>query len=174
MSDLVSIIIPTFNRANLLAETLDSIIQQTHTNWECIIVDDGSTDNISDIIEKYVSTDSRFRFYKRPSDRPKGANACRNYGFEMSKGDFINWFDSDDIMSLHHIEEHLRVHATTHVDATISLASVFTHSPDMTVRMWSAIAPREDVVSEMIAGVISWPINNVIWRRKSLPVCPFS
>lgn len=95
---LVSIIIPTYNRAHLIGETLDSVLAQTYTNWECIIVDDGSTDNTDAVVGEYVKKDSRFQYHHRPKDRPKGANACRNYGFELSKGEYINWFDSDDLM----------------------------------------------------------------------------
>lgn len=95
---LVSIIIPTYNRANLISETLNSIVLQTYTNWECIIVDDGSTDHSEELIAEYCSRDNRFQFFKRPSNQPKGANTCRNLGFVYSKGDYINWFDSDDVM----------------------------------------------------------------------------
>ena len=52
---LVSIIIPSFNRANLIGETLDSIINQTYTNWECLVVDDGSTDKTQQVVKKYVT-----------------------------------------------------------------------------------------------------------------------
>lgn len=95
---LVSIIIPTFNRAHLIGETLDSVLAQTYANWECIVVDDGSTDCTSDLMGKYCIKDSRFQYHHRPKNKPKGANACRNYGFELSQGDFINWFDDDDLM----------------------------------------------------------------------------
>ncbi len=95
---MISIIIPVFNRENLIKQTLDSVLHQTYTNWECIIVDDGSTDNTLDIIKKYVINDNRFKFFVRPENLPKGANSCRNYGFEKASGDFIQWFDSDDIM----------------------------------------------------------------------------
>lgn len=95
---LVSIIIPTYNRANLIQETLDSIIAQTYQNWECIVVDDGSTDNTEEILELYKLKDWRFRFYKRPDTLVKSGNSCRNYGFELSKGSWVNFFDSDDIM----------------------------------------------------------------------------
>jgi glycosyltransferase involved in cell wall biosynthesis len=95
---LISIIIPTFNRAYLVSQTLDSILAQTYENWECIIVDDGSTDNTTEIVEKYLKKDLRFKYYARPLERKKGANSCRNYGFELSTGEYINWFDSDDIM----------------------------------------------------------------------------
>lgn len=95
---LVSIIMPVFNRAHLIGETLDSISTQTYTNWECIIVDDGSTDDTDTVVGKYVLKDARFKYYHRPVDRHKGANACRNYGFERSNGEYVNWFDSDDLM----------------------------------------------------------------------------
>ena len=95
---LISIIIPTYNRRDLISDTLDSILVQTYKNWECIIVDDGSTDNSSAVINSYVKKDSRFQYHKRPIDKAKGGNACRNYGFELSKGEFVNWFDDDDIM----------------------------------------------------------------------------
>jgi len=101
---LVSIIIPTYNRAHLIGETLDSVLEQTYTNWECIIVDDGSTDNTIDVIGEYLKRDSRFKFYHRPINKLKGANSCRNYGFELSKGELIQWFDSDDIMFEQFIE----------------------------------------------------------------------
>lgn len=97
-SPLVSIIIPTFNRAHLIGETLDSVLAQTYTNWECIVVDDGSTDNTEEVVLGFVEKDSRFQYHKRPENKPKGANTCRNFGFQISKGEYVNWFDSDDVM----------------------------------------------------------------------------
>lgn len=98
MAPKVSIIIPTYNRAKLILETLDSIESQTHTNWECIVVDDGSTDETEMLLTAYIRKDARFQYHKRPQSMPKGANSCRNYGFGLSNGEFINWFDSDDVM----------------------------------------------------------------------------
>jgi len=95
---LVSIIISTYNRAHLIGGTLDSIMAQTYSNWECIIVDDGSTDHTMEVLKNYSKKDVRFQYHNRPKDRQKGANACRNYGFELSKGAYINWFDDDDVM----------------------------------------------------------------------------
>uniref|UniRef100_UPI0040485AA9 glycosyltransferase family 2 protein n=1 Tax=Mariniflexile sp. TaxID=1979402 RepID=UPI0040485AA9 len=95
---LVSIIIPTYNRAYLINETLDSVLAQTYTNWECIVVDDGSVDETEQLLYMYCKKDNRFQYHHRPDDRPNGANACRNYGFELSKGEYVNWFDDDDVM----------------------------------------------------------------------------
>ncbi|GGG67254.1 glycosyltransferase family 2 protein [Epilithonimonas arachidiradicis] len=97
-SPLFSIIIPTYNRDNYISETLDSIISQTYSDWECIVVDDGSTDNTEKIVSQYVTADSRIQYHKRPDNYGAGGNGARNYGFTLSKGEFINWFDSDDVM----------------------------------------------------------------------------
>ena len=95
---LVSVIIPTKNRGHIIKETLDSILCQSYVNWECIIVDDRSSDNTVSVVSDYMKTDARFQFFARPKYKIKGANSCRNIGFEKAKGEFINWFDSDDIM----------------------------------------------------------------------------
>ena len=95
---LVSIIIPTYNRAHLIGETLDSVLAQTYQNWECIVVDDGSTDGTDEVMAAYMAKDTRFQYHHRPKDRLPGGNAARNYGFEVSRGEYIQWFDSDDLM----------------------------------------------------------------------------
>jgi glycosyltransferase involved in cell wall biosynthesis len=95
---LVSIIIPTYNRAHLIGETLDSVVAQTYENWECIIVDDGSSDNTDEVVGEYVKKDSRFKYYHRPDEHLPGGNGARNYGFKVSKGKYVQWFDSDDLM----------------------------------------------------------------------------
>lgn len=105
---LVSIIIPTYNRAHLIAETLDSVLAQTYKNWECIVVDDGSTDETDLLMKGYISKDSRFQYHHRPADRLPGGNAARNYGFEISKGEYINWLDSDDLISINKINDQIK------------------------------------------------------------------
>lgn len=93
----ISVIIPTYNRCHLIAETLESILAQTFDSWECIIVDDNSNDNTAEVIEPYLQ-DTRFKFITKPKDLPKGANSSRNYGLDLSQGEYIYWFDSDDII----------------------------------------------------------------------------
>lgn len=119
MKNLVSIIIPNYNRASLIGETLDSIISQTYENWECIIVDDGSIDNSIEVISKYVEKDNRFLLFQRPTDYSKGANACRNIGMQKSKGDYIIFFDSDDLMMKNHVEAKLHFMTTQNLDYAV-------------------------------------------------------
>jgi len=122
---LVSIIIPTYNRAHLIGETLDSIVAQTYTNWECIIVDDGSTDNTVAVINKYIEKDARFQYHTRPSDRPKGGNAARNYGMKLSQGSFLIFFDSDDIMVTRCLERRIETILKLDLDMVIFSMGTF-------------------------------------------------
>jgi glycosyltransferase involved in cell wall biosynthesis len=119
MQAIVSIIIPTFNRGHLISETLNSVLMQTYQNWECIIVDDGSTDNTEEVVKKFVEKDKRFQFYKRPIQKNKGPNSCRNYGFNLSKGEYINWFDDDDLMVENRIEVQLKSIVENNLDFNV-------------------------------------------------------
>jgi glycosyltransferase involved in cell wall biosynthesis len=125
LNSLISIIIPTYNRASLLPETLDSILAQTVSNWECIVVDDGSTDDSQKVFEHYSALDSRFRFLNRPSSKPKGANACRNIGLDNVTGDYIVFFDSDDLMSPNHLEVKLKGITESGCDYVITRTKYF-------------------------------------------------
>lgn len=95
MQPLVSIIIPTYNRGHLIDETLDSVLAQTYPNWECIIVDDGSTDNTDTLVADYIDKDNRFQFFKL---NHKGVSFARNYGLKKISGDYIQFLDSDDLI----------------------------------------------------------------------------
>jgi glycosyltransferase involved in cell wall biosynthesis len=106
---LISIIIPTFNRASLIDVTLNSIINQSYTDWECIVVDDGSTDKTAEVLNAYILKDSRIKYYSRPKYLKKGATSCRNFGYKLSQGDYICWFDSDDIMPVDSIKVRIEI-----------------------------------------------------------------
>ena len=92
IKDLVSVIIPTYNRAELIARSVQSILKQTYKNIELIIVDDGSTDNTEEIVKKF--DDSRVIYIKQEN---QGACAARNNGIDYAKGEFIAFQDSDDV-----------------------------------------------------------------------------
>lgn len=97
MNPKVSIIMATFNRAHFIVETLLSIQKQTFDDWECIIIDDGSTDNTIEVIAPFLENDNRFSFFKRTDKYKKALPGCRNYGLDLAKGDYIIFFDDDDI-----------------------------------------------------------------------------
>ena len=93
---LISIIIPCYNQALFLEETLQSVYQQQYQNWECIIVNDGSTDASESIIFDWVQRDKRFQYYKTTNS---GVSAARNYGLRIAKGEYIQFLDADDLLT---------------------------------------------------------------------------
>jgi glycosyltransferase involved in cell wall biosynthesis len=94
MPPLVSICMPAFNAAPYINEAIQSIIDQTYTNWELIIVNDGSTDNTATIIE--ALNDKRIQIINQPN---KGAATARNKGYKNSRGTYIKFLDADDIIN---------------------------------------------------------------------------
>ena len=95
-----SIIIPTYNRAHIIHRPIDSIIAQTFTDWELIIVDDGSTDHTQAIVDSY--NDSRIKYIWQENQERSSA---RNHGIKLAKGEWICFQDSDD----EYLPEHLQV-----------------------------------------------------------------
>ena len=91
---LFSIIIPSFNRASIISKTLDSVLAQTFKDWECLVVDDKSTDNTKEIIEKYLVKDKRIHYLT--NELEKGAQGARNTGILYAKGYYVSFLDSDD------------------------------------------------------------------------------
>lgn len=109
MNPLVSIIIPTYNREWIIEDTLLSVISQTYTNWECIIIDDKSTDNTKEIVNKYAKNDNRFQFVLKSDSDKKGASISRNIGLKHAKGKFIQFLDSDDLLASNKIETQVKL-----------------------------------------------------------------
>ncbi|MFN4150062.1 MAG: glycosyltransferase family 2 protein, partial [Candidatus Sericytochromatia bacterium] len=96
MPNLISIIIPCYNQAQYLNDCLQSIFEQTYSNWECIIINDGSLDNSEAIAKRWEQKDARFKYVKKENG---GLSNARNTGLSEATGDFIQFLDSDDLLS---------------------------------------------------------------------------
>lgn len=102
MNPVASIIVPCYNKAIYLAETLDSVINQSFIDWECVIVNDGSIDDTELIAKGYCNKDSRFKYiYQKNS----GVSSARNNGIKESSGKYILPLDSDDLLSRDYLSE---------------------------------------------------------------------
>ena len=97
-----SIILPTFNRSDFLPYAIESVLKQSYKNWELIIVDDGSTDNTKEVVEKFVKANNSIIYLHQKN---KERSAARNNGIKEAKGDFVCFLDSDDIFHKTHLEE---------------------------------------------------------------------
>ncbi|MHC0442736.1 glycosyltransferase family 2 protein [Flavobacterium sp. 3-210] len=100
----VTIIMATYNREHFIVETLQSIQKQTFSNWECLIIDDGGNDNTFEKIEPLLKADKRFSFHKRTDNYQKGLPGTRNYGLDLAQGEYIIFFDDDDIVHPQNLE----------------------------------------------------------------------
>lgn len=104
---LVSVVLPTYNRAKVLPRAIESVLNQTYTNIELIIVDDGSRDNTKEIIREFQSQDERIVYLR--NKRNLGANAARNIGIMHSTGEFIAFMDSDDMWLPWKLERQIKI-----------------------------------------------------------------
>jgi len=91
---LFSIIMPVYNRKSIIASSVESVLQQTYSNWELLLVDDSSTDGTAGQIERIAATDNRVRVFYTPVN--SGQSAARNIGLDNMKGDYVCFLDSDD------------------------------------------------------------------------------
>jgi glycosyltransferase involved in cell wall biosynthesis len=168
MLPLISVIIPTYNRSHLIGETLESIISQTYSNWECIVVDDGSLDYTEELMNFYVLEDTRITYVKRPISRTKGANACRNYGFEVSKGDYINWFDDDDVMHSRKLELQLSSLENSGLNFSVCQTLVFRNNVKNILGLRNEMIKSDNPFCDYLTMKIMWLTHVPLWRRKFL------
>ncbi len=95
MEKLVSIIMPSYNSAEFIGETIESVINQTYSNWEIVIVDDCSVDNTEEVIKKYQEKDNRIKFFKLKEN--SGVVVARQYAIDCANGEYLAFLDSDDL-----------------------------------------------------------------------------
>lgn len=116
----------TYNRGHFICETLDSIINQTFQNWECLIIDDGSTDATKEVLQPYLQNDSRIKYIERSSNHKKGLPGCRNQGLELANGEYVIFFDDDDIVHPYLLDLCFKEVQSNKVDYCRYLRTIFT------------------------------------------------
>ena len=169
MNPLVSIIIPTYNRAGIIYQTLDSILKQSFNNWECILIDDISTDNTLQFIENYTKKDKRFYSYLRPSSEVKGPSTCRNIGLKKAKGDYVIFLDSDDLLAPFCLEQRINAfNKNLNCDFLVFEMERFLENPKIKV-----LNPLEEIVtkddlSSFLALHGVWQVTSPIYKKKIL------
>ena len=120
---LISVVIPAYNAELFLDETLESVLSQTYENWECIIVNDGSTDSTESVAKKWCEKDSRFRLTNKENG---GLSSARNWGIKESKAEYIAFLDADDILTPDSLEVRINVLIEQNVDLVATKLQHFT------------------------------------------------
>lgn len=168
---LVSIIIPSYNKASLLMEMVRSIINQTYTNWELIIVDDGSDNENYSIVQDYILQDERCSLIRRFRE-PKNGNTCRNIGIELAKGDYLVIFDSDDLITTSCLDVRVKF-MLSHPDcdyASFPYAFFFDgeKTPFASAEKRLKVVPDEEILSYILRTDYPFTVWSNIYRKSSI------
>lgn len=115
MEAKISVIIPCYNQGHFLTESVESVVAQTYSNWECIIINDGSKDNTEDVALSFIKRDNRIKYIRKKNG---GLSSARNAGLDGATGDFIQFLDCDDFIDKNKFAESLQEDAGADVIMT--------------------------------------------------------
>jgi glycosyltransferase involved in cell wall biosynthesis len=163
---LVSIIVTCYNQAHCITNTLESIVSQTYTNWECVIVDDGSFDDSAEVIKEFIKDDTRFTYLFQDN---QGVSRARNKGFALATGSFINFMDGDDTFLPDKLEKQLQVFKE-HPEVSISICDHqhFLAQKDAYVHYtYETLEPNplRQIIYSWQQG-LAFPLHAVLYNRK--------
>lgn len=169
MAPKVTIIMATYNRAHFILETLQSIKDQTFIDWECLIIDDGGTDTTALVIAPVLKKDRRFQYIKRIEKYQKGLPGCRNYGLDLAKGDYIIFFDDDDIAHPQNLELCVLELSRNEVSFCRYIRAVFFNDFDYNFD-FSTKYTSLPITAKDIARILSFelPFNScaIMWKKQ--------
>ncbi|MCX2432326.1 glycosyltransferase family A protein [Pedobacter sp. GR22-10] len=150
MEPLVSIIIPAFNYGHLIVETLQSVIKQRYLHWECIIIDDGSTDHTAEVVAGFIAAHPTYRITFHPV-KNGGTSAAKNAGIRLAKGKYLQFLDADDLLSAEKLSIQVALAETSGAGLVFSKAVFFTG--EATAREEIQKYPAGFLATETLSGV---------------------
>ena len=152
---------PSFNKAKYISESINSVISQTYTNWELIIVDDYSNDDSQEIISSFASKFDNIKTHFNPEN--KGANYCRNFGIENAKGSYIVFLDADDLLAIHCIEDRMNVmNKNNTLDFCVFTMGVFNKKIGDSDLEWKPTS--KSPLTDFLFHQLPWAIPQPIWK----------
>ncbi len=160
-NETISVIVPVYNAENYLEECLDSIINQTYTNLEIILIDDGSTDNSATICDNYALKDNRIKVIHKTNG---GLSDARNDGIANSTSDYITWVDNDDLVKADYVEILFKALKENDADMSVCKHQRFKTKPTITDEPYSISILSSDEVLEKFGGVNS-ELGVMVWGK---------
>ncbi len=160
----LSIIIPNFNSEIYLEETLQSIQNQTNPKWECIIVDDGSSDSSPQIAKSYCEKDNRFKLLYRNRE-PKGESSCRNIGIENAQFDYVMFIDSDDLLVSDCVENRIN---NMQKNTDLLIHGTDYYYQDGTRKQIRTLKEGNDYLSKFLRFEFPWQVCSPTWNKDFL------
>ena len=166
MPAVVSIVIPNKNRCGELVHTLASVRDQTRGDFECLVVDDNSTDDFDAAVAPFLD-DPRFRVMRQPAGR-SGAPAARNDGAAAAVGRYVMFLDSDDLLAPFCLENRVRImESRPDLDFAVFPCEMFRKSPGDVGLLWNADTGGDDL-DRFIRHDVPWQTTGPIWRKSAL------
>jgi glycosyltransferase involved in cell wall biosynthesis len=170
MQPIVTIIIPFLNREGFLTATLNSILKQTFHQWECILIDDGSTDNSKYICDKFILSDGRFQYYKRTDNYKKGGNGARNMGAGKANSNWLIFLDSDDLLAHDCLEQRIKTinNSSKDIDFTVNVTGTFNKEINDNDIVWNSYNPDESkdkLIKRFITLDSPWSTESLTWNK---------
>lgn len=167
MTPLVSIIIPCYNAEKYISDTIQSVINQTYSNWELIIVNDGSTDNSLQTIERFVSRDTRITLYNKKNT---GVSDTRNCGIELCTGEYVAFLDADDVW----LEKNLETKINTlliNSDYDYAFSNMYNADPKLNILCVAPKGTDIHILEKFLywqgnTEVIPGPCSNLIIKKR--------
>jgi glycosyltransferase involved in cell wall biosynthesis len=167
MTVAVSVITPTKNRLALLCQTMDSVLRQSLTDWEHVIVDDGSDDGTEEEVRKRAAADPRIRLIRRTGTKT-GANVCRNIGIRECRSDLVIFLDSDDLLRPECLGRRVEfMRRNPDVDFVVHRAGVFSKQVGDLTRLYHEHPYGDDLLS-FLSHECVWEITGPTWRKAFL------
>lgn len=161
---MVSIIIPHFNRSLLVKETIDSVKNQSYTDWEIIIVDDGSDENEWERVKTYE--DEKLKIFKR-TDSVKGPSKCRNVGVSKSHGKYLIFLDSDDLLADFCLEQRVaEIENDAKTDIAVFLIENFEKVVGHTKNFFNINAKFDKLTGLFLQNKNPWQTMAPIWKKE--------
>ena len=161
---MVSIVIPCYNYGKFLSEALDSIIAQTYQNWECIIVNDGSTDNSEEVSLNYTSRDKRFKYIYQAN---QGHSVARNKALQNVTGKYIQFLDADDLLQSEKLKFQVALfEENSYIDLIYSDVLLFDHTEKE-----RKLVPGKIFTQIQISGKGAYLLDNLVEDNLFVPGC---
>lgn len=149
---LISIIVPVYNSEKYIGRCINSIMSQSYVDWECILVDDGSTDNSLSILQLFANKDKRFKVFHQDN---AGAGVARNFGIDRASGTYVVFVDSDDMIKPDYLEN-----LTNHTEDVvfIDVNAVLDNCRILKKEYISSFRDKsiDDIIRYQMTGTISW------------------
>ncbi|MEM0518346.1 glycosyltransferase family 2 protein [Aequorivita flava] len=166
LAPLVSIIIATYNRPKHLSKAIDSLLQQTMGDWECLIIDDHSIPYDFNENKKIARKDARIKLLRNNHKNKNGPSVCRNIGLKVASGRYIQFFDDDDIMFPEMLETKINFIQFDDLDVIISPLAFYDVQEQNITHQNKILSIK--LIEDYILGKVSWYVSGPLWKRKFL------